>query len=564
MSNPEIVAALAQAGEAIRRLLTSSPELREAVQAVARVLIEATKEGSGGVSREQSGSAAGGMASGGQVLSASPLESVSTAGSGRTAGEIAGQAGTGATVATAPVPLALTPRKITGPRVVSEPVLDAEEAVRALSAGLGLNGTSPRQAAPLAGPAPAAGTTISIALDMVARRCRLQAEACVFAKDRNHLGFDVVKPRYDKLRQDAEPVQPCYLWAIHRDTEFLDDSLLETAAGCYTNFAAAADLVHAAMDDTAGLEMLAEAQAALFQLLYQVEQTRGGDRDQRAVFAWLRGRIDRGDIPMSVLDAARNVDPSAWRGLEARLTAARERLDTTRKGERARRQALNAIQYHAGRIVEAHDAHHVEGGDGGEVGDLTHDWHKVENAASAFLEAGGQASDPGLIEVLAPVAEFVPESMLQGEPFSIIMAYLDERLTQEEEGDGAESAAPARRVTDELLRARELLRGKTIVLLGGICRPKSKRLIERELELKELVWLSSGHHASIAPFEDAIARPDVGAVLMMIRWSSHSFEGVQEFCIRHNKPYVRVPAGYNPSQLAHQILLQQGKRLAEV
>jgi len=453
--------------------------------------------------------------------------------------------------------------------VVSEPVLDAEIAAKALSAGLGQNGASPRQSVPLAGPPPATGTAIGISLDMVARRCRLQAEACVFARDRNKTGFDAVKARYDKLRADAEPVQPCYLWAIHRDTEFLDDALLETSAGCYTNFAAAADIVHSSMDDTPGLEMLAEAQAALFQLLYTVEQARGGDRDQRTVFAWLRGRVDRGEISNRVLDAARDVDPSAWRGLEARLTGARERLDSTRRGERARRQALNAIQYHAGRIVEAHSAHdvahhaahddHVD-----HVGDLSHDWNKIDSAARAFLAAGGQASDPALIEVLAPVAEHVPEAMLGGEPFSSIMAYLDERLSQDEEGEGAEDVRPARRASDELLRVRELLRGKAVVLLGGICRHTSKRLIERELELKELVWLSSGHHASIAPFEDAIARPDVGAVLMMIRWSSHSFEGVKDFCLKHNKPYVRVPAGYNPSQLAHQILLQQGSRLAEV
>ena len=50
-------------------------------------------------------------------------------------------------------------------------------------------------------------------------------------------------------------------------------------------------------------------------------------------------------------------------------------------------------------------------------------------------------------------------------------------------------------------------------------------------------------------------------VLLAIRWSSHSFGDVQEFCDRHGKLLVRLPSGYNPNQVAHQILAQVGHRL---
>lgn len=532
-SDHELDAAFGQAADALKRWLARSPDARAIARAIARWLTEASRE-----SDEQA------------AATAVPATRMEPAGiQGGSVVEPAGQASS--------PPVLFGPKRITGPRVVTpaEPVLEAGEAARALTAGLGGGGTSPRVSGVQAGPPPPSGTAIGISMEMIGRRARLQSEACAFAVDRNRLGFDAVKARYDKLRADAEPIQPCYLWAIHRTTEFLDDALLETAGGCYTNFASAAELVHGSPDEMVGLELLAEAQAALFQLLFEVEQAGGGDRDQRTAWAWLRARVERGEIGSRVLEAARSVDPTAWRGLEARLSAARERIDATRRGERARRQALNTIQYHAGRIGEAHEV--IEGEPAAEV---SHDWHKVQAAASAFLSAGGQASDTALVEALVPVAEQVPESMLEAEPFALIMPFLDERLSADEEGE-AEPAGPARRVTDELLKAREMLRGKTVVLLGGKCRHKSKRLIERELELKELRWLSSDPHVSIAPFEAEIARPEVGAVLMMIRWSSHSFEGVKEFCQKHDKPYVRVPAGYNPSQLAHQIILQHGGRV---
>jgi hypothetical protein len=50
-------------------------------------------------------------------------------------------------------------------------------------------------------------------------------------------------------------------------------------------------------------------------------------------------------------------------------------------------------------------------------------------------------------------------------------------------------------------------------------------------------------------------------VLLAIRWSSHSFGEVKDFCDRYGKLLVRLPAGYNPNQVAVQILQQIGNRL---
>ena len=56
--------------------------------------------------------------------------------------------------------------------------------------------------------------------------------------------------------------------------------------------------------------------------------------------------------------------------------------------------------------------------------------------------------------------------------------------------------------------------------------------------------------------------PVLFSPLLAIRWSSHGFGEVKDFCDRYGKPLVRLPGGYNPNQVAHQILTQIGDRLA--
>ena len=53
----------------------------------------------------------------------------------------------------------------------------------------------------------------------------------------------------------------------------------------------------------------------------------------------------------------------------------------------------------------------------------------------------------------------------------------------------------------------------------------------------------------------------VAAEQLAIRWSSHGFGEVKEFCDKYGKPLVRLPAGYNPNQVAFHLLSQVGDRL---
>ena len=55
----------------------------------------------------------------------------------------------------------------------------------------------------------------------------------------------------------------------------------------------------------------------------------------------------------------------------------------------------------------------------------------------------------------------------------------------------------------------------------------------------------------------------VAVVVLAIRWSSHSYGEVKQFCEQYGKPLVRLPAGYNPNQVAAHIVAQCSDRLAQ-
>jgi hypothetical protein len=99
------------------------------------------------------------------------------------------------------------------------------------------------------------------------------------------------------------------------------------------------------------------------------------------------------------------------------------------------------------------------------------------------------------------------------------------------------------------------------VLIGGVERTASGRAIERAFGLSRLNWISTRPHESVTIFEPAVARPETAVVLLAIRWASHSYGDVKDYCEKYGKPMVYLTGGYNPNQIAHQILAQVGDRL---
>jgi hypothetical protein len=163
-----------------------------------------------------------------------------------------------------------------------------------------------------------------------------------------------------------------------------------------------------------------------------------------------------------------------------------------------------------------------------------------------------------LRDVLLPVLDDIPERDDPSANFRLVLREIDRYLATRA---GNPPTATTPEPTAEVRRAAELLAGRSAVLIGGVRRPQSQEMLRRSLGLHELVWIATREHQAIRGFEATIARPEVAVVLLAIRWSSHSFGDVKQFCDRHGKPLVRLPGGYNPAQVAAQILAQCSEQL---
>ena len=168
----------------------------------------------------------------------------------------------------------------------------------------------------------------------------------------------------------------------------------------------------------------------------------------------------------------------------------------------------------------------------------------------------GQGTPPSNREIrdlLLPVLDEIPEREDLPHGFRLVLREIDRFLATR---PGLSSATAAPEPGAEVKAAARLLGGKAVVLIGGSRRREAQESLKRALGLKELIWVETKEHQSVASFEPAIARPDVALVLLAIRWSSHAFGDVRQYCDRLGKPLVRLPGGYSPNQVAAQILSQ--------
>jgi hypothetical protein len=137
--------------------------------------------------------------------------------------------------------------------------------------------------------------------------------------------------------------------------------------------------------------------------------------------------------------------------------------------------------------------------------------------------------------------------------FREIDRYLEERPP--------EAATVAEPPTPEVAEVAALLSGREAVLIGGHVRPDRRAALIEAFGLADLNWLTTPEHTSVSVFEAPIARPEVAVVLLATRWSNHDYQNVKDYSTEHGKLFVKLPAGYHPNQVAHQILGQVGERL---
>jgi hypothetical protein len=398
-------------------------------------------------------------------------------------------------------------------------------------------------------------------VDRLMSRARLVGECCRWAiqrRKRIEAGEDfgeTIRPRDRELGRMAEELE-IFPWPLDSYVSLPSDAELGVLGCCYENMAVAIEFAREVRHDEElgpvfigdAYQLLAEAQSALRSGLRRYVD-RGPDAVQEAAFRWLSRRTSRDHVYvnryMRLTDAA---DPGDWHELQQKIEHVRTDREGQARATRLRSSLLGKVRYHAQRVEKA-----------GDDGDIIGDWNRINEAVGGLIEGSLPPSNVALRDILLPVVDRIPESFEVGIGLQRVLTATD-RFLATRELEGSKALRPPE-PSEEVKRVAERLRGKTVVLIGGQERPRSREALEKAFELGSLRWISAASGVSYTTFEPAIARPETVLVILAIRWSSHSFSHVNELCQRHEKLFVRLPAGYNPNQVARQVLEQVGDRL---
>ena len=396
-------------------------------------------------------------------------------------------------------------------------------------------------------------------LPEIEARCELKAEAARWAQTRRQriaAGVDYrleIEPLDREIIERAKAIPGCFLWMSHPDGPSPSDlSLYEDVAGCFDAVACGVSLVRSLLEGIDGqtaafeqaLDLLAEAQSALRMSIVRLDAK--PDFDQIKVFRWLRSASNKYHLFlqrfMRVDDPA---DPANCSDLNERIQIADWALQEGRRRQKHHQQTLGRIRFHLAQIAKS-------------SGDPLYHWQAVVSSVDDIVKEGTPPSNISLREVLTPAIDSLPDIELPPR-FQLVLREMDHYLATRVSSPTGEQATEA---TKDVTAVAELLAGRTIVLIGGVRRPFAYEALKVAFRLKNVDWIETNEHESITTFESHVARPEVALVLLAIRWSSHVFGEVKQFCDLYGKPLVRLPAGYNPNQVAAQILGQVSDRLA--
>lgn len=459
-------------------------------------------------------------------------------------------------------PLSATPAR---PRVIKAPIAPAPPTIKRRETDTAAN-RSPswiqHQAVQLpTNRSPQTPGAAELDLRALAQRCAVKQEGAAWAAERQQRLVQGIKQDVDlelrrqKLIEHAQSLSDCYLWMCQREApSSVEPTLFAHLAGCFEAMMYIVILLEALVTDEKegnaflepALNLAAEAQAAL---RHAVTAVNGGiDNDQAKFFQWLKVVTNQRQIHIRHYMTKRNsAKPAEWAALQERIQALVTQIQTVKEIGRQRQKLFSKVRHRRTQIEKATGQDRLD------------DWQRLDEAVSGLIESGLPPSNLALREQLLPVLDQLPEMLELSKNFQLVLREIDRflatRLPTPVEQEVSEPI-------EEVLRVRTLLRGQTIVLIGGERRPAAAVALKTAFDLQELIWIE-GHDQTYMDFEPHIARPEVTVVLLAIRWSRHGFGEVKAFCDRYGKPLVRLPGGYNPNQVAYTILNQIGHRLLQ-
>lgn len=403
-----------------------------------------------------------------------------------------------------------------------------------------------------------ASSPTSSLTDCLIARLRLKAEASRWARQRAMRRRNRVDNQIEIELSHREFVDRariigggCYLWMCHHLFHPPEDlnclvQLAEWFDACGDVVALTSELFGneepAFLPLRQALSLIAESQSGLRVAIRHV--TTIDDPDQRELFCRVRSKCDEERI---YLERYMRVDDVPELGsvaaLRIRARQLTEQFDERRSQDVKQRKLFGKLDY----LIKTNCNRPSS--------DSQVDWQTIAETVDGLVKVGVPPSNLKLRDLLMPVLDLVPNTSEW--PAGFRLALRSTGISTVPFSDTEEEGSE----TECVQKVSALLRDRSIVLIGGDCRPDRKAIIERAFQLRELIWVETTHGTSPSDTESHIARPDAALVVLAIRWVSHGLSDVRRYCELYDKPLVRLPGGYGVNQLAFQIYSQCGDRL---
>jgi hypothetical protein len=393
-----------------------------------------------------------------------------------------------------------------------------------------------------------------VPLPIMAKRCRVKAEACRLLAKR-YAGATPEPDESMPLFKKAAELPDCGLWMLTGSGFNTAPAVWENLAGALEAAAVACELLDKVLprNDSGleiGLNLAAESQSTL---LYAVVDTgrRGPDTDQIELFIRIRetGAQRRIYIP-KYLKRDDRADPDNWKDVLARLQREYEVYKNGSGGTtapdgtklKAPDKTKHSLAYHLKKAKES---------------PVAADWDWIFKLIDEAVTAGLPAGDPELRELLLPVIDRAPDDIPEPAGVRRVFQDLDRYLAARPTEERLAPETPSQ----ELVKAAVLLGGKDVAVVGGLPRPTHQKALVEAFDLRNVRWLPTPDEGSLARIEADLARPEIALVLHATRYSAVPEDDLRAACEKANKPYVRIGRGYGPNHVASDILRQAGEKL---
>ncbi len=311
------------------------------------------------------------------------------------------------------------------------------------------------------------------------------------------------------------------------------------------------------------LQVMAEIQSAVRVEALQAEIA--PIEAQVVAFNWLRQECAleaRGIMLHRYMKLDDWADPSAHDRLCRELLSISRGLEATRRRARAMRELRKSCSS----ILRDYEQYGEENNP-----EL---WSQVDKSIRQLVQGELKPNDAGVRELLLPLIDLLPEpvtatdSECSGTELEMSREFqlVAESVLDFVETDGAQPDVEQELHDEELnpnvARVRELLRGRILVVVGGVCKPHARKRLIKALQLEDVRWLTARKQDRVSTFRSRLT--GAAAVILLTKVIGHKHNDLRDMCREMEIPcaQTRVSSGYSVNQIASVILEQVSDQLS--